>query len=147
MILSCFLVRSQNMALENEVGLIGGMYYQISQAEAVEQGFLLGVNAKDKYYFGAIYQIGQKGHPFFGTSFTYSCTKRLPHITAGFNIKSAFIENKYLYVEPAVYIDWSVLDSDNFRALGSIGFIQKSFSFNIGLIYGNFGKKFWENKH
>jgi hypothetical protein len=128
---------------EQNIGVFGGPYLSFNAVDYVEYGALAGVNFKDMFLVGPYYQRSIKNNDFYGLYTQWNVNPKEYYFTLGFALRTGFVNGRFASLEPAMTMQSTV--RDNIRITHQIGLTGGLPSYNIGIIFGNFGMKWWKN--
>ena len=129
---------------DKNIGLFGGPYLQLNVIDVLEFGVVGGVNMKDIFMVGPYYQVSVEGNQFYGLYTQINFTPKEYYFTIGGCLRTGLVNHKYLSLEPALTIQHNN-QFDNIKFTHQIGFTGSMVSYNFGILFGNFGMKWWQN--
>jgi len=125
-------------------GAFGGVYTSFNLLEYVEFGAVGGINLKDKLLLGGFYQKSIFNNDFYGIYTQANLNPREYYFTIGLALRTGFTSNGRFAIEPALTVQNTI--SDKIRIIHQVGITGTFISYNIGIAFGNFGMKWWEDK-
>ncbi len=131
---------------DKNVGVFGGTYSQLNFVDHLEFGVITGVNFKDIAMVGPYYQKSIKGTDLYGIHAQVNVNPKAYYFTIGYSVKVGLVDHKFLYIEPGMTMQHNS-NNDKFRFCHTIGYVGGWPSYSFGVIFGNFGEKWWRNPY
>ena len=126
--------------------ICGGPYLNFNLVEYAEPGVMVGVNMKDIFMVGPFYQYGIKNNNHLYGMYTHiNFFPKEYYISLGFGARWGTYDFNQLTVEPMMVIQVNGRNSDKWRHTHNIGFVGGWPSYTFGIVFGNFGEKWWNN--
>lgn len=129
---------------ESNIGLYGGAYTQLNLVDYAEFGGMVGVNFKDIVMVGPFYQTSIYSNDYYGLYTQFNINPKQYYVTIGLATRIGLVNGKYIRVEPALTFQHNTLN-DNMKFCHQLGITNGLPSYNFGVIFGNFGMKWWKN--
>ena len=125
-------------------GAFGGMYTSFNLLDYVEFGGVAGVNIKDRFLLGGFSNTYPSNNDFYGIYTQANLNPREYYFTIGLALRTGFTNYGKIAFEPALTVQKTI--GDNIKIMHQIGITGGFVSYNIGIAFGNFGMKWWEDK-
>lgn len=123
----------------------GGPYLSLNFVEFVEPGAGVYLNMKDIFMVGPFYQYGvRNNNHLFGMYTHINFFPREYYITVGLGARWGTYDFKKMTVEPMMVIQHNPPSSDRYRFTHNIGVVGGWPAYTFGVIFGNFGEKYWK---
>ena len=126
---------------DKNLGAFAGAYLSANLVEYLEIGALGGVNFKDRLMVGGFYQRSLE-NDYYGSYAQLNINPKSYWFTVGIALRVGLAEGKYIVLEPAITMQ-NVINK-NVKLIHQIGITGGFPSYNIGVAFGNFGKKWWK---
>ena len=125
--------------------LCGGPYVSFNFAEFIEPGAGVYVNMKDIFMVGPFYQYGiRNDNHLYGMYTHINFFPKEYYISVGLGARWGTYNMKQLTVEPMMIIHHNTRN-DRMRFTHNIGIVGGWPSYSFGVIFGNFGEKWWKH--
>ena len=129
---------------DKDNGFFGGVYTSLNLLDYVDFGGVAGVNLKDRFLLGGFYQKSISNNDFYGVYTQINLNPRQYYYTVGLALRTGLTNYGKVAIEPGVTIQSNI--KDNIKIIHQIGITGSFVSYNIGVAFGNFGIKWWEDK-
>ena len=106
-------------------------------------GVMGGLNLKDIVMVGGFTQFDHSGTNVSGLYLQSNINPKMYWFHIGFSVKAGLVNGKYLTVEPALIAQNTL--SNHIKLGHAIGIAGGAPSYQMSLIFGNFGKNWWKN--
>ena len=93
---------------------------------------------------GGFYQKSISNNDFYGIYTQANLDPREYYFTIGLALRTGFTSDGKFAIEPALTVQKAI--GDNIKIMHQVGITGSFVSYNIGIAFGNFGMKWWEDK-